>query len=167
MRKDARLVCNAGPGRTQSLRETLSCSRAEASNTILHSVVCLSVRRTAWYVKCSTGHFHLHCLDLVLPLQSLLYILIDPSGVSFSFLGLSFQLSILSSRFTVYAEFINCSLELDGFSSWQWNLIVLAVKVQNAEFINCSLELDGFSSWQWNLIVLAVKVQSVIEVIDF
>ena len=33
MRTDARLGCNAGPGRMQSLRETPPSSRAEASNT--------------------------------------------------------------------------------------------------------------------------------------
>ncbi|KAJ7363540.1 hypothetical protein OS493_009696 [Desmophyllum pertusum] len=70
MRTDARLGCSAGPGRTQSLRETLSFSWEEASNTILHFFVFLSARNTAW-CGISSGHFHLHCSGQVPPLRSL------------------------------------------------------------------------------------------------
>ena len=57
MRTDASLVCNTGPGRTQSSREILSCSSSEASNTILYFVVCLPARRTA---RCVNGYSAFH-----------------------------------------------------------------------------------------------------------
>ena len=80
-------------GKTQSLRETLSCSRAEASNTSLNFVVCLSARTTAWW-----GQYR----PLPSPLVrsntssakpfSTYWLMTDRSSVSFGFLGVSFQL---------------------------------------------------------------------------
>ena len=113
MRTDARLGCSAGPGRTHSLRDAPSCSRAEASNTILHFVVFLSARKTAWCgkyrtfpssllksVTSSAKPFSTYWLIAVVYASAF-------SGSRFSFL------SMLSSRFVAH----NCSLVLYGLSS--------------------------------------------------
>ena len=115
--KKIRLVCNARPGRTQSSRETLSCSRAEASNTILHFVVSLSARRPAW-----CGRYRTLLSPLLISYflcKAFVYILVDPSGVSFSFLGVSLQL-----RVNTFQSFHNLSSSLISIScSKLWNLL--------------------------------------------
>ena len=83
MSTDARLGCKAGPGRTQSLRETPSPSCAEASNTILDVVVVFVITEHSMMQQVAYSSIFIILIRHYL-CKSFLYIFVDCRIVSFS-----------------------------------------------------------------------------------